>query len=1271
MKKQYILLVFIALFLCRSNTSRAQIVGTDVFLQGQWLEIGEITNGSFGTHSVPAGYHPHFGPDLAEVYDYGHDGWGVGAPPFMGDYTYPGSPFEGWEIQINGVRNQAYEYGGFTGSCAPCGTLTGTVTGYSNIGGRAISNWTGSAAPGNVLKIYQETRVDTGASWVVVTTKMYNTSAAPLPAVYYMRSCDPDNDETWPGGSFFTNNQVDYQNDPQHRVLVEATGQTGVYTRWGLGTRDCRAVAAVYNSWPLSGGTDLATIWNQTYTPASYAVGVNDPGDIGIILVYNIGTIAANDSAAVSYAYIFGSNTRTTLIDSAFPDPILTINNVPVTIFPDTFDACSFPTLDSVPLGIVFGEDKCWTWGKWTWSPSVALSSSAGDTVWAYLNKIPGYVTFTVTGVDSAANMFSCNMKTFVFTIKSCHSAWNNSPCYGDKLLLGMLGDSLGATYKWKGPAGFTSTLHDPTIFPAIFADSGEYYVYKTIAGVIDTDSTYVIIHPKPTVLVSDNSPLCLGILDTLALQVTPFTGGETFKWTGPAAFTSTMEFPTVPGFGPPNVGTYTVIATTAFGCKDTGTVYADTIPQPHPPTISGPTPYCQFSPFVRFTITGDTSRAKIFLWYTSATGGVGDTTFPVVNTSAVGYTTVWATEKVGSCESNRSSYTVRVITTPAAPVVTGPMSYCQYIGPFDTVSVGKRTSTAVVKWFTTAMGLAYTFAEPIVDLSVAGAHNYWVSILDSGCESARTPITIIVNPKPAPPIVTPQWYCLNWPAGPLKAVPSGTGDLLTWFGPGIPTGGTTSTPIPATTTVGYVIDSVNEKTSFGCISNMAIDTVTIRPIPAVPVTRDTAYCQFTQAPALTADSTPGDRLRWYEAGVLLPHAPKPFNTIPGDSTWYVAQFFNGCESDSTPITVTTIYKPNFTITGRPWVCQFDSITLSFNGATLVDPSYTWRLPFGSYFAHITEGILSKSSDSLVMARFDTVVENNFVFLTATDNHGFCSTTDSIRIKIVPEPFATSYSKPDVCVGDTVQLVLSSKSSDASDFVWLIDNVPFGSSSSVNIISGSSNSGGPYSISWIDSGRHVVQVSTTTLEGCKDQPLNDTINVHTMPDASFKVTTSAGSLCLEDSVLFTANTNNYNYSYLWAPAHFFNNVNQPVIHGRVEQSKSIVTLTVTDPFGCVASNSVELDPGTCCTVSFPNAFSPDGDRHNDLFKPIFAGYHRFHIFRIANRWGQTVYESTNDKMQWDGTFNGVPQDVGVYYYYIKFDCGGNTMEQTGDVTLIR
>src|SRR6185312_7275914 len=172
-----------------------------------------------------------------------------------------------------------------------------------------------------------------------------------------------------------------------------------------------------------------------------------------------------------------------------------------------------------------------------------------------------------------------------LFTIKSCHQAWNSSPCYGDELMFEMSGDSLGASYFWYGPNGFTSTLHDPVIYPALYSDTGVYYVIKTIGGVADTDSTVVLIRTKPTLIVTDNSPMCAGAIDTLLLSALPYIPGETFQWDGPLSFNSspqsTLEFPEIPGFIAPNVGTYTVVATTTFGCKDTGYVYAGLILPP------------------------------------------------------------------------------------------------------------------------------------------------------------------------------------------------------------------------------------------------------------------------------------------------------------------------------------------------------------------------------------------------------------------------------------------------------------------------------------------------------------------------------------------------------------------------------------------------------------------------------------------------------------------------------------------------------------------
>ena len=83
MKKLYSVLFVVVLVLCGKNAF-SQMVGTQIYLPGHWLEISQSPNGSFGTDyglTPPAGvYHPHV-TNLAEVYDWGHDGWTVGTPP--------------------------------------------------------------------------------------------------------------------------------------------------------------------------------------------------------------------------------------------------------------------------------------------------------------------------------------------------------------------------------------------------------------------------------------------------------------------------------------------------------------------------------------------------------------------------------------------------------------------------------------------------------------------------------------------------------------------------------------------------------------------------------------------------------------------------------------------------------------------------------------------------------------------------------------------------------------------------------------------------------------------------------------------------------------------------------------------------------------------------------------------------------------------------------------------------------------------------------------
>src|SRR5690606_27438289 len=86
----------------------------------------------------------------------------------------------------------------------------------------------------------------------------------------------------------------------------------------------------------------------------------------------------------------------------------------------------------------------------------------------------------------------------------------------------------------------------------------------------------------------------------------------------------------------------------------------------------------------------------------------------------------------------------------------------------------------------------------------------------------------------------------------------------------------------------------------------------------------------------------------------------------------------------------------------------------------------------------------------------------------------------------------------------------------------------------------------------------------------------------------------------------------------------------------------------------------------------PSAFTPNADGKNDNLKVIGIGYREVKYFRVFNRFGQKVYEGNDFKTGWDGTFKGVPVELGTYFYSaLIVDRFGEEILLKGDVTLIR
>jgi gliding motility-associated-like protein len=121
------------------------------------------------------------------------------------------------------------------------------------------------------------------------------------------------------------------------------------------------------------------------------------------------------------------------------------------------------------------------------------------------------------------------------------------------------------------------------------------------------------------------------------------------------------------------------------------------------------------------------------------------------------------------------------------------------------------------------------------------------------------------------------------------------------------------------------------------------------------------------------------------------------------------------------------------------------------------------------------------------------------------------------------------------------------------------------------------------------------------------------------------------------------------------------------------KSDVVYTVTGTDDNGCTATAQITLNPAvTCLGYNIPDAFTPNGDGHNDLFRVVTADAPQSFRMMIFNRWGQKVFETRDVQAGWDGTVGGSQAMTGAYVYTIVIKTSaGTSIEKRGTVVLIR
>ena len=181
-----------------------------------------------------------------------------------------------------------------------------------------------------------------------------------------------------------------------------------------------------------------------------------------------------------------------------------------------------------------------------------------------------------------------------------------------------------------------------------------------------------------------------------------------------------------------------------------------------------------------------------------------------------------------------------------------------------------------------------------------------------------------------------------------------------------------------------------------------------------------------------------------------------------------------------------------------------------------------------------------------------------------------------------------------------------------------------------------------------------------------------------LPDWTIKAAINMpDTVCAKDTVQILDASSSNTISWKWDLGNGQNSSiqNPPITsytpNGR--QNQFYVRLQVSNGFNCTDTISKRIWVLPNCYIDIPSGFTPNGDGLNDFLYPLNAFKAVDLIFRVYNRFGQVIFETTDWKKKWDGRVNGMLQPSGTYVYMLEYtnkDTGKKLMLK-GTTVLIR
>jgi len=564
-----------------------------------------------------------------------------------------------------------------------------------------------------------------------------------------------------------------------------------------------------------------------------------------------------------------------------------------------------------------------------------------------------------------------------------------------------------------------------------------------------------------------------------------------------------------------------------------------------------------------------------------------------------------------------------------------------------------------------------------------------------AGCKSVPSPITVTITAAPIPVYsVVPDTIC-NGSHAILSITNMPVTTTYTWsasFTGGLGTNSGSSAQVTPIYT--GVIDTTFTYSSNinvpGCPTySVHILSVVVKPKPVVKPVSDTANnCNHLGA-ILSATSKPVNASTTYSWTPNFHLSSTTGSTVTATPTvptkYYVTSTLNGCTSNKDSVLVLIGDTTNASISSEyQIVCSGQKnqfIAYPQNSLLNNTYSYSWKpLPLvSSSIGHDTVVVQPTVSPGTIytLTVHGTCVKNNVATFEITVNNCtpprvvFSATTHTICVHhCITFKDSTQYTSTKplfykwVFVGSpSISSVPGSTISGDTLFYEMADTLPLKPVKVCYQINSHLNAHGYYPV--IETVTNGIGQTRTVIDSVRVDPgptanagINQTVNEGT--SATLSGAASSGF----------ANITSYNWVLSDPGSISCTNCVSPIV---TPTTTTEYTLTITDNNGCASTSTVTVYVNIICKDIFiATAFSPNGDGLNDVLH-VKSNCSLVNMsFKVFDRWGEKVFESTDITFGWDGTYKNKAMNSDVFMYTLDgFLSSGVEVKKKGNVTLMR